>query len=135
MHYKAYVDMTAAMDQVRNGEKFVSTNKELAWVPETIEESKVQAFVEAVKSAYSSDETTVDFDGSTYKVDFVAERKDFSMKPGRNGQFDVVLNENVIRSFQEGRQAKVYLINKQHELNSAPKKAFSNSLVKSVTSL
>ena len=133
MHYKAYVDMTAAMDQIRNGDKFVSVDKELAWVPETIEESKVQAFVEAVKSAYSSDETTVEFDDATYKVDFVAERKDFSMKPGRNGQFDVVLNEKVIRSFQEGRQAKVYLINKQHELNNAAKKAFSNSLVKSVT--
>ena len=125
--------MTAAMDQVRNGEKFVSTNKELAWVPETIEESKVQAFVGAVKSAYTSGETTVEFDDATYKVDFFVERKDFSMKPGRNGQFDVVLNEKVIRSFHEGRQAKVYLINKQHELNNAPKKAFSNSLVKSVT--
>ena len=133
MHYKAYIDMTAAMDQIRNGDKFVSVDKELAWVPETIEESKVQAFVGAVKSAYTSGETTVEFDDATYKVDFFVERKDFSMKPGRNGQFDVVLNEKVIRSFHEGRQAKVYLINKQHELNNAPKKAFSNSLVKSVT--
>jgi hypothetical protein len=135
MHHKAYVDMTAAMNQVRSGDKFVSVNRELTWVPETITESKVQTFVEAVKSAYASDETTVEFDGTTYQVDFVVERKDFSMKPGRNGQFDVVLNEQVLRSFQDNRQAKVYLVTKQHDMNTAPKKAFNNSLVKSVKPL
>ena len=135
MHHKAYVDMTAAMNQVRSGDKFVSVNRELTWVPETITESKVQTFVEAVKSAYASDETTVEFDGTTYQVDFVVERKDFSMKPGRNGQFDVVLNEQVLRTFQDNRQAKVYLVTKQHDMNTAPKKAFNNSLVKSVKPL
>jgi|TARA_B110000971_G_scaffold47738_1_gene47815 hypothetical protein len=135
MHHKAYVDMTAAMNQVRSGDKFVSVNRELTWVPETITESKVQTFVEAVKSAYASDETTVEFDGTTYQVDFVVERKDFSMKPGRNGQFDVVLNEQVLRSFQDNRQAKVYLVTKQHDLNGAPKKTFNNSLVKSIKTL
>jgi len=135
MHHKAYVDMTAAMNQVRSGDKFVSVNRELTWVPQTITESKVQTFVEAVKSAYASDETTVEFDGTTYQVDFVVERKDFSMKPGRNGQFDVVLNEQVLRTFQDNRQAKVYLVTKQHDMNTAPKKAFNNSLVKSVKPL
>jgi len=135
MHYKNYVDMTAAMEQVRNGDKFISVDKELAWVPTSIEESKVQAFVEAVKSAYELNETLVEFDDASYKVEFVKERNNFSLKPGHNGKFDVALNEQVIRSFQEVRQAKVYLANKQHEMNNAPKKAFTKTSVVSVKPL
>jgi hypothetical protein len=135
MHHKAYVDMTAAMDQIRSGEKFVSVNRELAWVPKNIEESKVQTFVEAVKSAYNSGETSVEFDDATYQVEFVAERNDWSLKPGIYGRFDVALNEQVVRTFREVRQAKVFLVQKQHDSNHAPKKAFENSLVKSVKSL
>lgn len=135
MHYKNYVDMTEAMSKVRQGEKFVSTDRELAWVPQSIEESKVSSFVAAVKSAYELNETKVEFDGKEYQVEFVAERSEWSMKPGKNGKFDVALNEQVMRSFHEVRQAKVYLVNKQHEMNNASKKAFAKTSVKSVKPL
>ena len=127
--------MTAAMQQVKAGEKFKVVDKELAWVPKTISEEKVQTFVEAVKSAYESDITEFEFDGNKFEVEFVAEKKDLRLKPGFNGRTDIILNEQIVRSFNEIRQAKVFYTHLENKLKTDPKKAFAKTSVKSVKPL
>lgn len=127
--------MTAAMQQIKDGEEFTTVDRELAWVPESIAKEEVQSFVEAVKSAYEADSTEVEFGGNKFEVEFVAERKELKLKPGFNGRTDVILNEQIIRSFQEVRQAKVFYTHLEHKVKNDPKKPFAKTLVKKVNSI
>lgn len=135
MFAKNYVDMTAALQQIKDGEKFTKVDKDLAWVPDSISEEHVQTFVEAVKSAYESDTTEFEFDGNKFEVEFVAEKRDLRLKPGFNGRTDVILNEQIIRSFNEVRQAKVFYTHLEHKMKNDPKKPFAKTLVKKVSSI
>ena len=127
--------MTAALQQIKDGEKFTKVDKDLAWVPESITEEQVGSFVEAVKSAYDADSTEVEFGGAKFSVEFIAEKKELRMKPGYAGRTDIMLNEQIVRSFNEVRQAKVFYTHLEHKIKNDPKKPFAKTLVKKVTSI
>ena len=135
MFAKNYIDMSAAVEQIKNGEKFTKVDRDLAWVPSNITEEHVEPFLEAVKSTYESDSTEFEFAGQKFEVEFVPERKDLRLKPGFNGRTDVMLNEQIIRSFNEVRQAKVFYTHLEHKIKNDPKKPFEKTLVKKVTSI
>lgn len=127
--------ITEALSYMAKGEKYVAKDKTLSWVPATISEEKVQTFIQCVKEAYDQGSPEIDFEGTIYEVEFVKEGGEIRIAPGFAGKTNVTLNEQIIGSFHDVKQAKVFATYKEHALKTAPKKPFANTMVSSVRAI
>lgn len=124
--------ITDALSYMAQGKAYIRRDYTISWVPETISEEKAPAFIQAVRTAYEQDQTEMIFEDTKYEVQFVAEKHDLRIKPGFAGKTNVVLNEQIVKSFSDMRQAKVFYAFQEHALKTAPKKPFANTVVASV---
>jgi hypothetical protein len=130
--YKERNYIKEALAQISSGEKFVRVDKTLAWVPSDITEDKVQAFISAVEQTYVAEQAEFEFDSSKFEVSFVKENKRVSVKPGLYGKTNVLLGEQVYKSFTEVRQAKVFAVQLEYASKNAKKPDFNKSMVESL---
>ena len=133
--YKERNSVKEALTQMASGTEFKKVNKELSWVPSSIAEDKVDMFVQSVMEAYKSGASEISFDDAKFEVKFVKENKTVSIKPGLYGKTNVLLGEQVYKSFTEVRQAKVFAVQLEHASKNAAKPKFKNTFVESVTEL
>lgn len=124
--------MQEALGMVARGEKYVPKNKELAWLPEQVSAEERDTFTQAVKEAYESDASEFQYDGKTFSASFVKEDKTIRMKSGFGGKIGVYLGEQMVKSFADTRQAKVYMTYLESATKNESKKPFSIKLIERV---
>lgn len=126
----------AALDDMAEGKVKVSGLKDsIKWIPSDVSEEDASKFVSSIKESYDNGTDTVKFSDKEYKIQYVKEDKTISIKPGIYGKTSVLLGEQVVKTFTDARQARVFAIHLEKSEKQKQKPKFQTSLVKSITSV